>query len=189
MFAALQNLDWLGVKSAVAIANSSPLMGLIVYYAAEVFIYFFAFLLFYMWRKPEPVAKHHGNKKAVILAIMTLAVALAVKSLIAFLVNRQRPFVTHPELLSFPLHVDSASFPSGHTLISFSVAWSLWLSGLHKWGGWLLALATLIALARVFAGVHYPTDIMGGFLIALASAWYVHREASSLKRYLPDHEQ
>lgn len=187
MVHALQNLDWQAVKHAVDLANSNPIIALIVYYAAEILIYLFAIIVYYLWEKKEPVGKHHGNKKAVIMVIMTLAVALAIKSLISFVVNRPRPFMSHPELLSFPLRVDGASFPSGHALISFSVAFSLLFSGSKKWGWTLFVMAILISLGRVFAGVHYPSDVIASCLIALGTAWYVHREASSLKRYLPDH--
>jgi undecaprenyl-diphosphatase len=188
MLSVLQNLDYQAVKHALDFSNSGPIPALIVYYCAEILIYLFALAVIYLWRKPEPVSKHHGNKKAVIMVIMTLAVSLAVKSLIAFVINRHRPFVAHPDLLlPFPTKVDSSSFPSGHTLIAFSIAFSLLFSGSKKWGWTLLAGAVLIGLGRIFAGVHYPTDVVASVAIAFVVAWYVHREASSLKRYLPDH--
>jgi undecaprenyl-diphosphatase len=94
--------------------------------------------------------------------------------------------VSHPDLDALPLKVDPSSFPSAHTLIAFSIAFSLYMSGIKKAASWLLFLGVLIGLARVMAGVHYPSDIIGGILIALASSWYLHREASSIRKFLPN---
>jgi len=185
--AAISNLDWHLVERAVAFSNRSPVHTLVVYYAAEVLIFFFGVALYALWVHPQPASEKHGNKKAVIMAVMTVTVALAAKTLISFVVDRHRPFVAHPELLSLPLRVDTVSFPSGHALLAFAIATSLILSGVKKLGWTLAVLAVIVALGRVFAGVHYPTDVIGGALIGIASAFVMHREASSLKQYLPNH--
>lgn len=89
---------------------------------------------------------------------------LGLKNLFA----RTRPYdVTEVELLVAKLH--DFSFPSGHTLVSFNAA--IALHHYHrKWGVAALVLATVIALSRLYLFVHYPTDVVAGFLLALGIA-------------------
>ena len=66
-------------------------------------------------------------------------------------------------------HLSDFSFPSGHTLVSFNAA--IALHHYHrKWGVAALVLATVIALSRLYLFVHYPTDVLAGFLLALGIA-------------------
>ena len=67
-------------------------------------------------------------------------------------------------------HLSDFSFPSGHTLVSFNAA--IALHHYHrKWGVAALALATVIALSRLYLFVHYPSDVLAGFLLALGIAF------------------
>ena len=62
------------------------------------------------------------------------------------------------------------SFPSGHTCASFACALVLYRILPKPYGVPAVILATLIAFSRMYVGVHYPTDILGGFLVALVSS-------------------
>lgn len=67
-------------------------------------------------------------------------------------------------------HLSDFSFPSGHTLVSFNAA--LALHHYHRrWGVAAILLATVIALSRLYLFVHYPTDVVAGFLLALLLAF------------------
>lgn len=183
----LKSLDYNLVHSAVAITNTNEFTYTAVYIAAELLVLLFPMVLYYLWRRPELRAKHHGGRKAVLLAVMAIVLVFALKSLIALLYFKLRPFAAHTDLFYMPLQVDSSSFPSGHAMVAFAVAASLTLSGHHKLGGVLYVVAVIVACGRVFAGVHYPSDVIAGALLGMFSAWYLHREASTLKRYLPNH--
>ncbi len=87
---------------------------------------------------------------------------------IRFAYHRLRPFVA----LGFtPLVVDNSyAFPSGHATFFFALATAVWFFN-KKWGWRFFAAAAIIGLARIFAGVHWPSDIVGGALIGIGSAW------------------
>lgn len=56
------------------------------------------------------------------------------------------------------------SFPSGHATIAFAMA--IVLSRYEpRWRGLFYTLATLISLSRIYLGVHYPLDVLGGVLL------------------------
>jgi undecaprenyl-diphosphatase len=57
------------------------------------------------------------------------------------------------------------SFPSGHTSVAFAVA-AIILSVDRRLGAVAFAIAVLVAFGRMAVGVHYPTDILGGLVIA-----------------------
>ena len=62
------------------------------------------------------------------------------------------------------------SFPSGHTLHSFSCAMVLW-QYYRGWGWGAFVLAALIGFSRLYLFVHYPTDVLAGAVLGLAIGW------------------
>jgi membrane-associated phospholipid phosphatase len=87
-----------------------------------------------------------------------------------------------PELFPTLVKEVNFSFPSGHSLISFTF-WgfvAVWLiieepRQLWRWivGVCCLAMAALVALTRLYLGVHWPTDVVAGMLIATFWVWSV----------------
>ena len=188
MISLLRSFDYSLVKLATNWTAAAPWHVFLVYLAAELLIFVFPVVLFFMWRDIDLESHNHGGKKAVVLAIFSVALGLAIKSLVVFVYFRARPLVTYPDLLTMNLRVgDPSSFPSGHTLTVFAAATSILLSGFKKIGWILLGLAVLVGLGRVFAGVHFPTDVIAGAFIGAGSAWFWHLEGNGLKRYLPNH--
>jgi undecaprenyl-diphosphatase len=73
-------------------------------------------------------------------------------------------------------HAPDASFPSNHAVFCFAAAFSLWSNGIRKRIGWILfGLACLVCWARVYLGVHFPFDMVGGLLVGWAAAVVVNR--------------
>ncbi len=111
------------------------------------------------------------GKKAALLALAGMGLALILAQIITMFFFRDRPFVMHEVNLLIDKSPDS-SFPSDHAIFSFSIAAMVWLQ--DKKAGWVsLALALLIGISRVFVGTHYPLDILGGAFLGIGSALVV----------------
>ena len=86
--------------------------------------------------------------------------------LFAYLVwFRERPFVTLPDvhrLVAPPL--GAQSFPSGHATVAFVIAYSSFTVD-RTFGLLMLPAAALVAIGRVYVGVHYPLDIVVGAIV------------------------
>lgn len=127
-----------------------------------------ALLLALLWRRPS--------------LFFTVVAADAAADVLAELgkviVHRQRPF---EHQLGPP--TSSYSFPSGHAATSFACATVLSALAPRRRVAFFL-LATLIALSRLYNGVHYPTDVVAGALLGVLVALTVVKAASRTGRRL-----
>ncbi len=125
-----------------------------------------ATLLWQGWRRP-----------AIALAVASLGSLLASESLKA-LFGRVRPDIV--------VHLDSASnaaYPSGHATNTAVVYVLLALFVSPRWRtmamGAAMLLAALTGLSRIMLGVHWPTDVIGGWMLGTAfafiAAWWARR--------------
>ena len=87
------------------------------------------------------------------------------------LVQRPRPFDTYGGLQVLIHRPADWSFPSGHASASFAAAFVLYHYMPKKFSIPALILATLIAFSRLYLGVHYPSDVIGGAAIGYLTAW------------------
>jgi undecaprenyl-diphosphatase len=108
------------------------------------------------------------NREGVIHALAATALAAGIGSLIASAWVRPRPFLVHPAHVLIARSLDG-SFPSIHATAAFAVAVSVVFYSRHM-GVVFLVLAALIAFSRVFVGLHYPGDVLGGALLGSACA-------------------
>jgi len=84
-----------------------------------------------------------------------------------YVVRRRRPSLEKLPALSST--VTSLSFPSAHATTSFAAARTLTRDGAFSYTP-VYALAKAMALSRVYAGVHYPSDIAAGAALGTAMA-------------------
>ena len=85
-------------------------------------------------------------------------------------VGRIRPFAVNTAvelLVKAPL---DASFPSGHTAVSFAAVFALKAAGSPLWKP-ALAVAVVIAFSRLYLYVHWPSDVLAGVLLGAAVGW------------------
>jgi len=95
-------------------------------------------------------------------------------TLIYSIFNRPRPFEAFgPSVVhNFYLPHDP-SFPSNMAAVVFGLAFAVWLMN-RKVGTWLLVMASLVCLSRVYVGIHYPSDILGGIAFALVAVGVIY---------------
>jgi undecaprenyl-diphosphatase len=119
------------------------------------------------------------NRRAWFLALAALAGGLWYEAIV-HLVNRPRPVVG--QVLRVTEHPGSTSFPSGHIIfITISAAVLMLCLGhryLPRWArpiGWAVVAGIVVAvgLDRIYAGTHWPSDVLAGLLIAIAWLTFV----------------
>ena|SRR3989344_7065978 len=152
--------------------------GLVIFFAAYLqYILVALFLILLLWTK-----KYSLREKLRIFCVATAAVIisrLVITELIRFFYHRPRPFLV---LQTHQLMAENAySFPSGHATFFFALAAAVYFYN-KRWGLWLFAGSVLMGLARVVAGVHYPSDILGGMLIGIIIGWLIFRAAAILRK-------
>ena len=125
-----------------------------------------------------PKYRKAGLAMALALIFCLIIGNMTLKPLIA----RPRPYSYFPEMQLLIPPLEDFSFPSGHTFASFASATSLFL--FHRKEGIAAGiLAAVIAFSRMYFYVHFPTDILAGIILGIASgftefkliSWYQNR--------------
>jgi len=106
-------------------------------------------------------------KTGIIKAFIFTAITLSISEVLSAVLNTPRPFVME---IGHTLieHEATGSFPSNHMSIFSGIAFAYYFSAQRDLGRILLWTAWLVAWSRVYVGVHFPIDMVGAFLIALA---------------------
>ena len=138
-----------------------------------------------------PKTRRTGLIAATSLAVEAVITNLCIKNIVA----RTRPYESVEGLISLIEKQKDYSFPSGHSGASFAVAGAIFVIALlglpviAKTGELTrakthiafkifaivtLLYAALVAFSRLYVGVHYPTDVLGGILFGTATSFLVY---------------
>jgi undecaprenyl-diphosphatase len=137
-------------------------------------IYVLVLLVLLLRREPNT------SRTAGFYGFVTAFLALGINFVLGHLFYRPRPFVTHHVNLLLS-HAADSSFPSDHTTGAFAIAFFLYRYN-RRLGGILLVLAALIGLSRIYVGHHYPTDVLGGIVVAFIAAQVIYWAASRFSK-------
>jgi undecaprenyl-diphosphatase len=130
----------------------------------------FAVVLLACWARWRP-----DWQRAAALAGVAALVGLGAGQLVGILLPRARPYLVSSATV-LVTHTPDTSFPSDHAILAFAVTTVLATMN-RTLAAWLLAFSSVLLLARIYIGVHYPTDVIGGALLGAVSAWAALRLA------------
>ena len=151
------------------LAGQSPLFDAVIVffasYLAYILVALFLVLVFF-----SQYPKREKLQIFWVTVISTIIARFGVTELIRFFYHRPRPFIDLP--VNQLITSNEWSFPSGHATFFFAMAIAIYLYN-KKWGIFFFLATILITVSRVIAGIHYPSDIVGGALIGVAVAYTI----------------
>lgn len=117
-------------------------------------------------------ARRRPDAPVAIAGVLWAPLSVAITELanipVSAIVDRPRPFVDHPDLkVLVSGKAGTLSFVSDHSAMSMGIAVALFLVN-RRLGLIAGVLALLQGFCRMFMGVHYPTDVIGGYALATA---------------------
>ncbi|KOS60192.1 undecaprenyl-diphosphatase [Lysinibacillus agricola] len=151
-------------KGMIFITNSVP-------YVVIVFMLF----LWFTGNKEKRVEKQY----TAIYIVFTCLLGLALNAILHSVYYHRRPFVTYHVHQLVP-HATDSSFVSDHAVLVFSVACTLLLRK-DSWKYPVLVWAIIVGISRIFVGVHYPADVIGGALLSLGASMIVVQFSKKLE--------
>lgn len=126
------------------------------------------------------------NKKIGLSIISNIVIITVLNQLLKRILQRPRP-------TEFRIVEETGySFPSGHSMVSMAfygyLIYLIYRYIKNKYVKWTLItilsiLICLIGISRIYLGVHYTSDVLGGFLLSIS---YLVVYISSIKRLLPE---
>ncbi len=150
-------------------AGHSPILdALMIFFAKDAMEIYVVLFVIAWFTLPKRDIK---NRHALVVAGFAGILALIINVAISHVWFRPRPFTvfqkgTFTQLIP---HSSDASFPSDHTSGSFGFAAASW-GKQQKWISYTFTMiAVIVMFARVFVGVHYPTDVIVGLVIGTIS--------------------
>ncbi len=155
------NFDVLGMSTSL----NSTVVFFAVYFPYVVAL-LFVFFAFRQW----PLAYQR-----LVLVAEGISAGIAARigvEIIRLFIPRLRPLVV--DHIAHVLFIETSySFPSGHASFFFALSTIVYFYN-KRWGFWFFIASASIGFARVVAGVHYPTDILGGMILGIAVGWGIH---------------
>ena len=130
-------------------------------------------------------ANRSKTRHILLSAGLAFLLGLLVNQILLLGIYRIRPYDAGVSRLLVSPSADP-SFPSDHATASFAIAAIFVLNGLRRGYGFLAA-AILVSLSRVYIGIHYASDILGGAVSGILAALAVFRfypQGSRIDRFL-----
>ena len=144
-------LDWIGIFLA---EYSLYVVGII-------------FLIFLLWKKNRLMVASVG--------ISIVLSRLVITEILKILLHRARPYMVLETVNKLIVeNKDFQTFPSGHAAIFFALAMAVYFFN-KKLGIIFFVSAILISVARIFVGVHWPSDILAGVVVGIISAIIINK--------------
>lgn len=139
----------------------------------------FGLYLIGLWFSGNSISEVTENRKRALYAFFAAMLAMGMNQVISHVWYRNRPYLDQP-VTRLLQGAQDASFPSDHAAGAFSIAGNLF--GRTAGSNALMVFAIFVALSRVYVGLHYPSDILGGMMTGLVSSWLIERNKGLLDK-------
>lgn len=147
---------------------------LIIFGAKYLYLVGLAIFVIYFFRLPK-----EQRGRAFIFSLIDLPIVYVTSLIAGYFYNNPRPFVSE-HITPLISHAADNGFPSDHTLLIATLASIIYYYN-RTLGFVVFAIAVLIGVSRIFAGIHHWVDIAGSFGIAIAVTAVVYALS---KKYL-----
>ncbi len=141
----------------------------------------FALTLGALWFTGETEEERGRIQRAILLTLVAIALCNALMRIMQNYYFRPRPFAVETGVKLLFYRPSVSSFPSVPVATLF-----VYITGLRhanrRVSNWLFVVALAFGLARIIAGVHYPSDIIGGALLGIIVTWVVFHYAHWIDR-------
>lgn len=158
-------MDIIFFQKLNGLAGVSDFLDDIIIFLASPFAYLVIFVLVFAFLFPDYFSSNIKEKTFKIGIVVGLTASLfarfVIKEGIVFFHNVPRPFDILEGVNQLIVHSEAGSFPSGHAIFFFTLSTVLIFYN-KKLGLFLFTSSVLIGLARVAAGVHWPSDVLVG---------------------------
>jgi len=147
-------------------AGHSALLDRLMELSANDFVYLAVPLLIALWFWPVAFGERALNQRLAFATGLAIVLAVLGAAALGHLFSGSRPFASDPSTRLLINHEADNSFPSDHAAFAFTAGGAIvWWRRLL--GAVALAFAALIAVARVYVDVHWPSDVVAGTLVGL----------------------
>lgn len=140
-------------------------------------VYLVPVVLVYLWFKKVREAGVRATSSGLLFW-------LVVSPLIAAVWFRARPPLAELGGRELLFHRPTHSFPSDHAGFLAALTVSFYLNGYRNIAAAFFLLTIVVSLSRIIVGFHYPTDILGGWVIGASTAFAIHYVRDWFDRYL-----
>ncbi|MFH5797254.1 undecaprenyl-diphosphatase [Haladaptatus sp. CMAA 1911] len=167
--------------------TGTPVLNELMIFAADNLVYLIPLALLALWFMPDEegtntafrmalafprVVTKNGKTKSVFIFV-TIVVSLALSYAMGQLYSHPAPYMAGYDTLI--TEAPENSFPSQHTTVVFAFAWAVvYLHDQLRVGLTALLFASFVGISRVYVGVHYPIDIIGGIGASLLGVTIVY---------------
>ncbi len=158
----LDNYVYQRISSFIS-PNLTDLMKLITFFGSSQFLTVVALILIFVFIKSE---KHSFNAAMIVINLLLSAI---LNVGIKYAILRERPDVLRL------IEISGYSFPSGHSMVSMSfyglLIYLCFKNYKKRWKPLIISMLAIIILfigiSRIYLGVHYTSDVLGGFFLGI----------------------
>jgi undecaprenyl-diphosphatase len=164
-----------GIQDLInGLARHSSMLDSLMKFSAVDLVFLLAALPPVLWFWPAARPDRARNQRTAAASVLSVVIALAVAWALGHLHSEARPFVGDGSTRLLIRHSADNSFPSDH--VTFAAAIAGVLLAARPWLGFATLLATiLIAVSRIFVGVHWPDDVAVAMAVGLATGLLAFR--------------